>query len=330
MKYRKIFLGLVLGVVLCGLECGCQSANTNLVIGGVLPMTGDAGTFGQNAAKGAELAIRVAKGQNLVSKSVELKVEDSRGLATEAVSAARKLIDVDHASLLIGDVTSAGTQALIPVITNAKVPLISPAASDPKLSNSSPFFARVWPSDVYEANVIGGYANKQGFKKIAVIYANTDYGTAMVDQFKKVVPSAGLVISVDRETLDYRPTIQRIRLSGADALFLVLYPEDASRMLQQLAEQRIVLPMMATATFEDPKLLASPGAERVVFASPVPPDANNPQRKKFLEDYKSAFGVDAGVLSDTGYDAAMILLKAYAAQGPKWFRSGRRICSIST
>src|ERR1035437_6244212 len=149
-------------VVLCA---GCRQRNdSQFVVGAVLPMTGDAGSFGQNAARGAELAVKDANDQHLLpGRTVIFKVEDSRGTATNAISAATKLIDISHAQVLVGDVTSAGPQAIIPIITRARVPLISPAASDPALSGASVFFARDWPSDVYEAVVIGGYARSSAY-----------------------------------------------------------------------------------------------------------------------------------------------------------------------
>jgi len=322
MLYRDMrcrFCALPILVVCCAfIVVGCRSNHTTLVIGGVLPMTGDAATFGQNAAHGAELAVKDATDQHLLpGLAIKFEAQDSRGQAGEAVSAANELIDVGRAKLLVGDVTSAGTQAIIPIVTRARIPLISPAASDPSLSGASPYFARVWPSDTYEAKVIGGYAKQKAYSRIAMLYANTDYGVAMIGQFKGIVPSGsiGLDISVDRGLLDYRPTIQRIKLSKADAIFFVLYPEDAQRFLQQLSEQRVALPMMATATFEDPHLAQTPGADRVVFASPVPPSDTNPIRKAFVDEYTQTFHVAPGVLSDTGYDSAMILIKAYAARG---------------
>jgi branched-chain amino acid transport system substrate-binding protein len=312
--YRRLVILAILLVL-----GGCEKKNTpTLVIGAVLPMTGDAGTFGQNAARGAELAVREANNKHLLpGLSAVLKVEDSRGKASDAVSAATKLIDVSHAKALIGDVTSAGTQAIIPIVTRAQVPVISPAASDPALSGSSPFFARVWPSDVYEAVVIGDYAQHKAYKRIAMLYANTDYGLGMAREFKKVAGEQSIVldIPVDRETPDYRPTIQRISNSRPDAIFLVFYPEDARRFLQQLAEQRIQLPILATATFEDPAVATAPLADHVVFASPVPPSETDPNRASFVESYTKTFGSGPGVLSDTGYDAAMILIQAYAARG---------------
>lgn len=308
---------VVLGV--CFVYAGCtRTSSPNFVIGAVLPMTGDAGTFGQNAARGAELAIRESNEKHLLpGLTAVIKVEDSRGRAPDAVSAATKLVDISHANVLIGDVTSAGTQAIIPIITRAQVPLISPAASDPALSGSSPFFARVWPSDVYETVVIGDYAGRKAYKRIAMLYANTDYGLGMAKEFTKAVGQQSLVldIPVDRETPDYRPTIQRIKNSRPDALFLVFYPEDARRFLQQLAEQRVQLPLLATATVEDPAVASAPLADHLVFASPVPPSDTDPHRAAFVQAYTKAFGARPGVLSDTGYDAAMILIKAYAARG---------------
>jgi branched-chain amino acid transport system substrate-binding protein len=311
----------LLAIVLLLLMSACgRDSDKTIVVGGVLPLTGDAATFGQNASRGAQLALsQASKSGLLAQRTIVWKVEDSRGVATQAVSAVRKLIDVDGATLLIGDVTSAGTHAIIPIITEQKRPLISPAASDPKLSNSSPYFARVWPSDVYEAEVIGNYAIQQKYSRTAIVYANTDYGVGMVDAFRKIVPPnlIDLVIPVERETLDYRPTIKRIQLAGASSIFLVVYPEDARRFLQQLDELRVSLPILATATFEDPKLLAIPPSTKVVFSAPAPPSDSDKHRKAFIDSYTAMFREAPGVLSDTAYDAANILIEAYAKQGSR-------------
>lgn len=301
---------------------GGRPADTqgSVVIGAVLPLSGDAGTFGKNASQGARLAVEQANAEG--RGSFVLKVEDSKGAAQDAVSAGRKLVSVDGAVMLIGDVTSSGTHALLPVINEARVPLVSPSASDPALSGASPFFARVWPSDVFEATVIAAYAQQSKVGRLAVVYANTDYGVAMAGQFRKAMSSGSIVLEarVDRETLDYRPTLERVRRSQAEGLFVVLYPEDAYRLLNQMRDIRLSLPILATATFEDPKLLDAPGADRVVFASPVPPSNEDGERRRFLESYRERFSEDAGTLSDTGFDAARILIAAWrkaGTQGPE-------------
>lgn len=314
-------LGIAVVIVTAGLIAWAMSVrrtDRTIVIGGVLPLTGDAATFGQNVQRGAVLAIQDANERKLGrGRQFEFKSQDSRGTATDAVAAAQTLLDSSRATMLVGDVTSAGTHALLPVVSRRAIPLVSPAASDPALGGKSEFFARVWPSDTYEAEVIGAHAQATGLKRIVAIFANTDYGIAMMDEFERVVGKMNFAakIPTERQSLDYRPVVERIRLSNADALFLVLYPEDGRRLLQQLGEQSVALPLLATATIEDPSIAVLPEASRLVFASPAPPEEDDPRRKEFLRRYRERFGVDPGVLSDTGYDSTMILMEAYAACG---------------
>ncbi|SEN38439.1 ABC transporter substrate-binding protein [Nitrosomonas marina] len=314
-----IFLTLGIFLLYNEQEQQLRPNSKEVVIGAVLPMTGDAGTFGQNAARGIELAILEANKSNLTDghSIIKLAIEDSRGNAADALSAANKLIDVDHARFIVGDVTSAGTHAIIPVITRKKIPTISPSASDPALSGASLFFARVWPSDVYEAHVIATHAIEKNYSKIAIIYANTDYGVGMMKAFHSNIPESisTVDIPVDRGLVDFRPTLKRIQRNNVNALFVVSYPEDAKRLLGQIEEMRIELPILATATFEDPMVASSPGAEKIVFASPVPPDDKNKTRATFINEYRENFETEPGVLSDTGYDAAMLLIRAMAASG---------------
>lgn len=165
--------------------------------------------------------------------------------------------------------------------------------------------------------MIAQHAREQGFEAIGIVFANTDYGVAMVDEFENAFGTESVVakIGVDRETRSFRPTIERLRRSDASALFVVMYPEDYRRFLQQASEAGLDLPILATATFEDPMLVAAPGSNNVVFASPKPPSEDDATRRQFVAAYVEKFGEEPGVLADTGYDAAKILIKAYAQKG---------------
>lgn len=302
-------------IALISFGCSQEGVDSNFVVGGVLPLTGDAGTFGQNANRGIKLAIETARDSGYLDQPVSYLSENSEGRASLAVSAARKLLDVSGAEVLIGDVTSAGTQALIPIIDERQVPLVSPAASDPGLTGASPYFARTWPSDVYEARVIGSYISSQDHEDLGIVYANTDYGVAMVEELRSSLSSdlIGPRIGIDRGTSDYRPTIQRLSNAGVDAVFLVMYPEGGRRFLNQMAELGLEKPIYATATFQSPEIAEAPGAGRIVFASPSPPSGS--KREWFEEAYREKYDEAPGVLSDTGFDSAMLLIKGWAARG---------------
>lgn len=279
-------------------------------IGAVLPLTGDAATFGHNASLGAELALEHL--QSVTGTSFKFIAEDSRGNAEGAVEAVLKLINFDHVDAIVGGVTSTSTHAIIPHITKNKIPTISPSASDPRLSGASDYFSRVWPSDVYEASVIAAFSERKGFKRLAVLYADTDYGAGMINEFKVNFPKERVLFTIpfERGLPDFRPTIARLRQNNVEAIFVVLYPEDGKRLFLQMREADFQIPIIGTATLEDPTIIESSGKLKVYFASPLPLDPSSSIRKEFNTSYEKRFGEKPGTLSDMGYDAASLLGKA--------------------
>jgi branched-chain amino acid transport system substrate-binding protein len=245
---------------------------------------------------------------------VRWQVEDSRGDPVSAASAARKLIDVDGAGALIGDVTSAGTHAILPIATRARIPLISPAASDPALSGASPFFARVWPSDLFEAGVIGRYAADSGYRAIGVLYSNDDYGSGFAHAFRDAVGNRIVFeAAFPTNSSDFRPLVRRLSAQNADSVLIVALPERAGLILRQMAEARLTLPVLATASIEDPQIASLSNASSIVFASPAPVDATSATRRQFEAEYRRVYRADPGLLADTGYDSARLLIEAHRA-----------------
>lgn len=309
---------------------GCKERpQKSLVIGGVLPLTGDGSTYGVAASNGAKLAVEIfnrSAGNAPVARWVP---EDSRGDPVAAATAARKLLDVDGAAALIGDVTSAGTHAIVPIATRAKVPLVSPAASDPALTGVSPFFARVWPSDEFETGVLANYAAQRGYGRIAALYSNDDYGAGFFRGFRKAASNRiAFSAAFPPNASDFRPLIRRVRSAGADAVLLVSLPERGRLLLTQMSEAGVKLPVLATASIEDPQIASLRNASSITFASPAPVDPNTSARRRFETEYRRAYRSDPSVLADTGYDAANLLIAAWkenpdAGAMMQWIR-GRR------
>lgn len=309
---------------------GCDSRKpSSLKIGGVLPLTGDGSSYGIAAAKGAKLAVDLFNRTRGSAPPVQWVVEDSRADPAAAATAARKLVDVDRVGALIGDVTSAGTHAIVPISARSKIPLISPAASDPALSGASPFFARVWPSDTYEAQVLAKYAMSKGYKRIAAIYSNDDYGAGFFKVFSRIADKLILFSAAfPPNASDFRGVVTRVASQGADAILVVSLPERAKLLLTQLAEAKVNLPILATASIEDPQISSLSLARNIAFASPAPVDAGAPVRRRFESEYHRTYRVAPGVLADTGYDAASLLIAAWGANPDpaammSWIKSRR-------
>jgi branched-chain amino acid transport system substrate-binding protein len=280
----------------------------------VLPLTGDGATFGVAASNGARLAVDLFN-RDAGGQAARWIAEDSRGEPAAAASAARKLIDVDGVNALVGDVTSAGTHALVPIATAARLPLLSPAASDPTLSGASPFFARTWPSDLFEAGEIANYARSRGYRRVAAVYSNDDYGTGFFNAFRSALGADAIALDLPfpANAGDFRAVVERIRRAGPDAVLLVSLPERARLFLSQLAEAGGSLPILATASIEDPQVAALPIAENIVFESPAPVSARSPARRAFEEAYRRAYNAAPPVLADTAFDCTRLLAEAHRA-----------------
>ena len=100
-------------------------------VGVLVPLTGGAASYGENARKGAELALKEFSASH-PSLRVTLRVEDSRGEAAVGLTAANKLVDLDHVVAIMGCVTSGVTLAVAPQANAWKVPLVSPGGELPQ------------------------------------------------------------------------------------------------------------------------------------------------------------------------------------------------------
>ena len=108
-------VSIAVAVLSATLIVGCARNQTNYPIGLLVPLTGGAASYGQNARRGANLAIQeFAKAHPSIH--VELKVEDSRGESATGAKAAAKLVDLDKVVAIVGCVTSGVTLAAAPVI----------------------------------------------------------------------------------------------------------------------------------------------------------------------------------------------------------------------
>jgi len=125
--YQK-FLAIFLTLALANTGYG---ANT-IKVGVVSPMTGATATFGQENVNGIKLAFEKLKKAG--GKKFELIIEDDKSDAIESTNATRKLINIDKISAMIGEPTSSLALASAPIVQEAKIPFITPTATNIKVT----------------------------------------------------------------------------------------------------------------------------------------------------------------------------------------------------
>lgn len=296
----------------------CSRTPEEIRIGVLVPLTGGAASYGENARKGAELALKEFSSSH-PDLQIRLVVEDSRGEAAVGLTAANKLIDLDRVVAIVGCVTSGVTLAVAPQLNKSKVPIVSPGGSSPNLTAAGDYVFRTWPSDVFEADAMARHVASRGFTKLAILRINNEYGAAMEaairQKLQEVAPGGISIVSAEvfeQGAREMRTQALRIRGVAPDAIYFIGFPEAAVVFARSYAEAGLKVPVLATSGFEDPQVPRDSGGvlNGTVYTKP---QSDSPTVEAFRAAYQRQYGQQPGVVSDTAYDAAKLVLNAIAA-----------------
>src|SRR5450759_688466 len=109
----------------------------DLTVGVIAELSGDLPAVGASCKNAAEMAVaelNEAGGVNVAGKDLQLRLimEDSKGVAVEAVEAAKRLVKEDKVFAIVGPNASLGAVPASQVAEDAKVPMISPWSTNPR------------------------------------------------------------------------------------------------------------------------------------------------------------------------------------------------------
>ena len=324
MKHNSLYPAVLLigllfsGVILLFVVEACTMEKGEIVIGAILPLSGDVAQYGVNCKNGIELAVdEVNTEGGIRGRKIKIVFEDSKASPRDAVSAFRKLITVDKVSCVIGPLASSCAMATAPIANENEVVSFSPGASTPRLTDAGEFVFRNWQSDTLEAHVMSEYAYEQGWERIAIFYINNDFGKSLSDYFKENyehnVGSIIIVETFEQNSTDFRTQLTKIKSTYPDAIYLLSYPKETPLILNQATELDVECKFLGVAAFEDPSIIEIAGrnAEGIIYTHAIPPAPDDPAYSHFIEEYLARYGEAPGLIADTGYDAVHMLVEAY-------------------
>ncbi len=321
IKASVVMLAVLIIAGIFATGCAPQQKKTEeITIGVLLPLTGELASYGEPLKKGMELALEKlgteAGGQGYKYTPVFI---DSKADPKIAVAGMQKLLSVNGARYIIGDVSSSTTLAMLPIAEQNKVFLLSPAASAPKLRGISRFFARNYPSSVEESIDAAGFI-KNVLKKdnVAVVYVTNEYGLGLVDMFEKKFSELGGRIIIKEpykfEESDFRTVVIKLRQSKADVIYLAGNQKEMGKFMKQYAEAGTAATIVSNIGFLEPDCLTVAGqaAEGVIVPVPYfnPKDTTMKGAHAFGESYKAKFKEYPSLAVAVGYDSMMLMDKA--------------------
>src|SRR5438105_117148 len=165
------------------------AAKPALRIGTLLSITGALSQYGPGDTQGAYLAVhQINAAGGVLGQPIQLYTEDDQTDQTAAAAATTKLITQNHVNAIVGAQFSGGTIASIGIAKAAGVPMVSPSATSPALSNltlTGGYFFRTAPSDALQGVVAANYLfNNLSYRYINLIGRDDSYGRGLVGVIK--------------------------------------------------------------------------------------------------------------------------------------------------
>lgn len=323
----KKTLSLVLAAVMavaglsgCGTKDETQSTGNTLVIGGIGPLTGAAGLYGQATKKGTQLAvdeINAAGGVN--GMMLELKYEDDENDAEKSVNAYNTLKDKGM-KILAGTVTSVPCVAVSDKTKEDNMFQLTPSGSSVEaIANDNAF--RICFSDPNQGIASAQYIAENNLaKKVAVIYNSSDvYSQGIYEKFAEESAKRNLEI-VDAEAFskdsatDFSVQIQKIKESGAELVFLPIYYQEAALILTQAENAGLDTKFFGCDGLDG--LIDQLGdnaalADGVMLLTPFTADSTEEKSAAFTKAYKEKYNGETPIqFAADGYDAVYAIKAA--------------------
>lgn len=153
MKTRSaIFcLGMVAILGMFAVANPAHAQDKLIKIGGLFPMSGPGAYFGAQDKQGIELAIEQFNKAGVNGYKLEVKFEDSACSPLPATQAAKRLLEQYKPLVVVGEECSDATLAVMPVMEQAKVPLLNAGSSSIKITDpGNPWTFRIMPNEVMQ------------------------------------------------------------------------------------------------------------------------------------------------------------------------------------
>jgi len=297
------------------LLAGCaQTADQDTIkLGVILPLTGEAASYGNAGRSGVDLAIKEVNDAGGINGRMLEAIYEDDACTKQSVSAIQSLMDVKSVDAILGFVCSSAAGPAVPVAQENKMPVVIIAASAPALTAGDYIF-RIYPSDSLQGKYQAEYLyNDLGKRKVAIVYVKNDWGQGLHDVFVQRFEELGGKVVADESVLqdqtDMRTVIMKVKASDPDAIVAPLYVVTGLAFVKQAKDAGIDVPMIGGDSFGTPDFYSKPEADGMMFttANIATPD----DFKKTIEDR----GGTMNIITPLGYDAVKIYAQVMREAG---------------
>lgn len=295
-------------------------AAAQLKIGLMLTLSGPPAVLGQHARDGFQLAVKELGGK-LGGLDTEVVVVDDELKPDVAVDRVKALIERDEIDMFVGVIFSNVMMAVYKPLTEAGIITISPNAGPSPIAGqqcSRYFFSTSWQND-QNHEVMGQYAQDQGFGRVVVMAPNYQAGKDSIAGFKRYFKGEiADEIYTQLGQLDFSAELARIAAAQPDAIFTFMPGGMGVNLVKQYRQAGLAdtIPFLSAFTVDETTLPATKDdAVGLLAGASWAPNLDAPGNAEFVSAFEAEYGYVPALYAAQGYDAAKLIDAAVNAAG---------------
>ena len=305
---------------------GCESDRDRTVKVGFI-VAGERPTY----LRSAQLAVdEINALGGLLGSPVELvSLVNREASLPRTLQAAEDMILQDGVTAIIGPNRSTHAVAVGPLAQRHGVPMVTTAASNPRVTEAGDFVFMASVTDAFQGRVMAQFARADlGVRTVAMLTLRDDVYTEGISEFfatnfSQLGGSVVADVFYDSGTTDFTDLLKGIADLRPDAFFISAFNPQIAGIVRQAR----AIPMrnaageptllLGTDTWDSEILLADAGAdlEGSFFTTHFSPDTEQPAARAFIAAYRAAYGAEPSGGDAVNYDAVYLLYEAIQRAG---------------
>lgn len=308
----------------------------NLKIGVVLPLTGAQSVWGQDALKGAQLAFNNAKNNGFFkSKPLEIIKADSRSQKEGAQKATTQLID-QGVTGIIGELDSALSLEVAKVCFERGIPMVSLAASYPKLTTIGNNIFRICYTDDFQGPLLAKFAFNECNVRTVGIFTEKDnvYSKSLSLKFSNTFKKLGGKVLEEylypSDEKSFIPILKNMKNKGCEGLLMSGFFKKADLILRQARKLKFDIYRFGGDGWDHANFIKHTNKSAIgsFYATHYNFLDERPESQSFVESWGKTYkALPTSVPAALGYDAALVM--SYAIKNCNKLNSPELIKSLN-
>ena len=301
-------------------------ASDPLVLGTLMPLTGDLGFLGPGIESGAILAVKQINAAGGINGQDVVWVQGDSGTAPDVASASLATLISEGVAGVMGAAASGISLAIMQTAIDAGVVMVSPSNTSPQFTKvkNGGFYARTAPSDLLQGAVLAQVLIDDGVETLSIISRADSYGRGLAEATAAAFEDAeaGRVVNTivyhDQNATEFSSEVTQVGKNSSDAIVGILFPSTGCGVLQAAFEQgTIETPWYFTDGVRGANLSSECGLGNALdgYKGTAPGSTAGDALDAFTAAYQAEFGEDPAPYSAQAYDAIMIMALSAAANG---------------